>query len=358
MTCAALGRTWTHIIWVVGAAIAVKVAACTAAYELMGAPALPSFLGPLAHRWDAVIYLMLARFGYHVYANVYAFSPLFPAMLRLVGAGWWSPLIVSNAAALAAVAVLVPLMGWRAAMFFALFPTWVSVSTFGYSESVYVLCMASGFWLYRSATLGRVTPLAAGALVAAAVTGRYVAGPAVLTMTAAAKAPWQPRLLFLMPLVAAAVGIVAWQWIAAGTPFAYFRDERAGWNVAVAWPWQQATWFLYGPASGFWMLRGDPQPWIWLLRHYVFVAISAFGCWVLWRDGARDLAVFSAATVVAVLCTVGTVSGIRLLLAGFPAIAAIGNLVIRRPAVAVVYAMVSVAISTIMIIQHLTSFFA
>jgi hypothetical protein len=355
-----LDRVWGDAGTVILVSLAAKLAACAIAFSASALPiaAAPLFAARLSLRWDAGTFLALARFGYHVAmpglssGSAYAYAPVFPAVLRLAGAAWFTPVVVSNIAGLGAAAALVPLLGRRAALFFALFPTWVAFSTFGYSESLYVLLAALGFLTYRAAPRP-AGALAAGALMAAAVATRYMAGPAVLTFVLASKAPWPRRAWFLAPLAAAALAIAVWLWADAGTPFAYFHAERAQWGVRLGWPWEQAWWFLHLASAG----GGSVSPWAWLARQWVAAAISASGCWLLWRDDEHGLAAFSLVVVVLTLCLVGTPSGPRLLLAGFPAIAALGTRL--RPAAAwAAYAGASVLVSAWIIVAHLTRFFA
>jgi len=356
-----LDRVWADMGTVVLVSLAAKVVACAIAFPAVGLPisAVPVFVARLSLRWDATIFLALARYGYHLvmpglsYGSAYAYAPLFPAVLRLVGAGWFSPVVVSNLAGLAAAAALVPLLGRNAALFFSLFPTWVAFSTVGYSESLFVLCAALGLSAYRARWSDGAGALAAGVLMAAAVATRYMAGPAVVAFALVSKASWQKRVWFLIPLTAAAVEIAAWHWADTRTPFAYFLAERLQWGVHFGWPWQQAWWFLHLSSAG----GARVTPWAWLARQWGAAAISGAGCWLLWRDGERGLAAFSGVVVVAILCVVGTPSGPRLLLAGFPAIAVLGTRL--RPGWAWAgYAAVSSVASAWIIVQHLTRFFA
>ena len=356
-----LDRAWGDVGLVILVSLAAKVAACAIAFSAAALPigALPQFVARLSLRWDAGTFLALARHGYHMAmpglapGSAYAYAPVFPAVLRLAGAVWFAPVLVGNVAGLAAVAVLVPLLGRRAALWFALFPTWVAFSTFGYSESLFVLFAALGFWAYRASWFGDAGACAGGALMAAAVATRYMAGPAVVAFALASTGSWRRRSVFLIPLAVAGLALAWWLWAGAGTPFAYFRAERFQWGVYLGWPWEQARWFLHLSSAG----GGSVTPWAWLVRQWLSAAISAGGCWLLWRDGERGLAAFSAVVVVLTLCLVGTPSGPRLLLAGFPAIAALGTR-LRSGAAWAIYAGVSAIVSAWIIVQHLTQFFA
>lgn len=351
--------------WPAASAVAVfalyKAAVLLVAYHLLDAPAPGTtprgYLRELSLRWDGIHYLNIARHGYVPDAapgldEPFAFPPLFPWLIRVAGAHDLAPLVVSNLLSLAAVAVVARLMGLRAALFFALFPTWAAFSSFGYTESLFVLLAALALLL-----LHRQSWTLAGLLTGLAVLSRY--GSVVPFLAVFHPLLRQPRrawLEFLLPAGACAVLLAAFFYFRAGSLLAYWSAQEP-WGGGTIWPWQQAEFYLEG-----WFAQGWPtiHPSHWLLRNYAFLTVSALGAYHLLRGPYdRTWGLFGLFTAVFVLTLSGTpaISMPRLLVMGFPAIAVLGDR-LRGPGSWLGYGAFAFLGACWVVVSHMTSFFA
>jgi hypothetical protein len=328
------------ILLVTIAFVAAKVAVLGTACVLFGAP--QDFVTRLSLNLDGGHYLALAQSGYgasHLSADL-AFPPFFPFVIRLAGAGPLSPLLVSNIAGVLAVAWITHLMGWRAGLFFALFPTWMAYSSFGYSESLFVLLAVVSFWLCRRTHM----PLLAGAAAAAAGLTRYAGGIALLA--ASLPEAWSRparAAAYAAPILLAGAVALSWQFALTGDPLAYLAAERH-WGVRFAWPWQVARWYLHG----------------WFgVRNYAFEMLSAVGTWLLFRGRRYADGVFSLVLIMIALSVTGTpvLSAPRLLLGAFPATAVLGDRVSGWGSW-LGYAALALAGAVYIVLGQLTFFFA
>lgn len=344
---------------VVAAFLAYKLAVLFAAYILVAVPD-PSwsperYVHDLSVRWDGAHYLTIARHGYDARPELqvpFAFPPLFPWVVKAVGAHDLAPFFVSNVASLGAVALVTMRMGLRGGLFFALFPTWAAFSSFGYTESLFVLLAATAFLL-----LHRRHFAYAGLFTGLSVLTRYGAAvPFAATLHALWRRPRRAQAEYLLTAGAFAVALAAFFQFRAGGLSAYWEAQEP-WGAGTVWPWEQVRFYLDGWFAPLWP---DIHPSHWLLRNYAFLAVSATGTWfLLRRPEDRTLGLYGLLTCAFVATLVGTpaISMPRLLLIGFPAIAVLGER-LRGPESWFGYAAFAFLGSCWVVVTHITSFFA
>lgn len=344
--------TW----FLLGAFGAAKAASLVLAYVLLGEPA--SYLHDLSLRWDGADYLAIARRGYGRDVlpgfNPIAFAPAWPALIKLAGATDLAPLLLANVLGFAAVAALRRLVGLRAALFFALFPTWLAFSSYGYSESLFVLLASLALLSFRHGHYQ-----SAGTASGLAVAARYssVAGFAALAipMLRLPRRVWHQ---YLLPAVASGLVLLVFFQLKGGSLDAYLEAERS-WGAQFAFPWSQDAWLLHSWFTNVSDIVRTHSS-MWILRNYVFATVSVLGVWeLLARDRDAALGGFSLVLLILALCTVGVpaASVPRLLLSGFPAVAVVGRRIVD-PAAWILYGVLAVLATAWITVTHLTSFFA
>lgn len=334
-----------------------KLGMLVAAWWLVGEPR--DFLLQLSTAWDGQHYLDIARGGYALNTypdlpNPLAFAPAFPFLVKLTGATDLSPLLVANAAGFGAVAGVTRLMGLRAGLFFALFPTWIAYSTVGYSEALFVFLAAWALVSFRERRYEW-----AGALSGVAVTTRYSGAVAFATLMFPLARVRDRRAwaAYLLPALFAGGVLLALLRLYGGTFDAYFAAERQWGGLAT--PWAQADWILHGWFTN----QGGASaihPSYWLLRNGAFAAVTGFGvAHLVRRDRDTTLASFSLVVLVLSLCTTGlpAISAPRILLMGFPAVAAVGR-TLRGASTWAAVAALELLLGTWVLTAHLTGFFA
>ena len=345
-------------VGVAAAYVGVKLAVVAVSSWLLDNPS--GFFTSLSLRWDGAHYLAIAKDGYPAEGlpgleSPLAFPPLFPLLIRLAGEGELAPLVVNNIAGVVATGLVAALMGWRAGLFFAVFPVWVAYSSVGYSEGIYVALAAGALLLVKR---GNVV---GGALVAAvSPLARYSGGAAMAGYgLGLLQADRRRGVIFLSALAIAGVGLAIWHLEVGGTVLAYFEAQRP-WGAELAWPWQQLDWYLHGWFTNQEPVRAQVHPSYFPLRNYAFVALAAYGCFLLLRGrSTRPLGLYAAVPTALTLAVVGTpaISTPRFLLVAFPAIAVLGDR-IRTRAGWVTYGAVAFIGGCWVLTQHLTAFWA
>jgi hypothetical protein len=352
-------RAWVkHPVGVAGVYVALKVAVLAVSSWLLDSPS--GFIESLSLRWDGAHYLAIAKDGYPSEGlpgleSPLAFPPLFPILIRLVGEGDLAPLIINSVAGAVATGLVAALMGWRAGLFFAAFPVWVAYSSVGYSEGLYVMLAAGALLLFER---GHVV---GGALVAALSPLARYSGAAAMAGYGLGllRADRRRGVIVLAATAFAVAGTAVWHWDAGGTAVAYFDAQRQ-WGAELAWPWQQLDWYLHGWFTNQETVRAEVHPSYYALRNYAFVALAAYGCFLLLRRrSTRPLGLYAAVPTALTIAVVGTpaISTPRLLLAAFPAIAVLGDQ-IRTRAGWVTYGVVAFIGGCWVVTEHLTSFWA
>jgi hypothetical protein len=225
----------------------------------------PADLAELFVRWDAGWYLRIAEHGYSVEdspvqpgANTYAFSPLFPLLVRGVARVTDLPatlaaLIISNTAFLAALFVVfaygrrIGLSGRAALLAVALLAAMPGSFVYSapYTESVFLLLLASAMLLTLNGRFW-VASLAAALLSAVRPNGfLFAAYPAARVVRQNLKTPSAllARPEALLPIAFAPAGLFAFYWfayLATGDPFTPLTTQFEGWGRALDYPWFNA----------------------------------------------------------------------------------------------------------------------
>lgn len=333
--------------FVLASFLSAKLFVLAAAYWLLGMP--EEYVRSLSLAWDGEHYLHIAQSGYGLnkipnLKNPLAFAPVFPFLIKATGAYDLSPLLVNNVAGIAATVLVTRLMGLRAGFFFALFPTWLAYSSFGYSEGTFVALAAGGLLLLRARRYEW-----AGVISAYAVATRYTSALAFATLLlplarSGRRAFWG----FVLPGLGVGVVVMFLFQLQGGSFLAYLHAEE-GWQAGFVLPTGQIEWLLHNS----WTNGAGPEsrgllPSFWLLRNYAFASLAILGFLRLWRrDHDLLLANFSVVVIVLSFCVEGfpAISVPRILLMAFPAIAALGRFVTDR-LVWVAYAMMSLVLGT------------
>jgi hypothetical protein len=240
----------------------------------------PADLAELFVRWDASWYLGIAEHGYSTQdnpaqpgANAYAFSPVFPLLIRGFARAADLPatlaaLIISNAAFLAALFVVFAFgrrigLSERAALY-AVALLSVSPGSFvfsaPYTESVFLLLLATAMLLTLG---GRFWAAALSAAVLSAVRPSgfvFAAFPAARLVRLGLRAPRAvlARPEALLPIAFAPAGLVAFYWfvyLTTGDPFTTLTTQYEGWGRALDWPWVNVYFLLArgGVFGRYWM---------------------------------------------------------------------------------------------------------
>jgi hypothetical protein len=206
-------------------------------------------------RWDAVHYLDIARDGY--YGTDMAFFPLYPLLIRFVGAFIGNELlagmIVSNVAFFFGLLFCYKLVehlydravAYRTVFYISIFPTAVFFSTV-YTESLFFALTVASFFYIREHKW-----VTAGVLGGLAALTRVEGVLLIVPYAIEAFTPFDMELLrrrftntssairilagaALIPLGLASY--MAWLWVLRGDPL-YFSHVQAHWHRHLAWPY-------------------------------------------------------------------------------------------------------------------------
>ncbi|GAA2631423.1 mannosyltransferase family protein [Paractinoplanes durhamensis] len=187
------------------------------------------------NRWDAGHYIRIAESGYHLGPGFPAFFPLYPLLIRigdavLPGGALVSALVVANAAAIGALAVLHrlaeyefgPRVAQRATWYLAAFPTGFFLFI-GYNESLFLLLAVGALYAGRRGHWWLAGAL--GALSSATrLFGLLLMVP--LAIEYLRQIGWRPRRLRpdVLALGLVPVGVLAYSvycWVELGNPLAF-----------------------------------------------------------------------------------------------------------------------------------------
>lgn len=279
----------------------------------------PQLLGMWA-RWDATIYIDIAKTGYFLrdQAPVTAFFPLYPFAMQV--ATLWSAsreviaiagIVISNVSLLVMVGYVVALgrldfddgVGRRAAIYYLVVPTTLFL-TAAYAESLFLALLIGSFYHARR-----------GQLATAGVLGFMCALTRPYGILLVLPIAWEALRRRKLPV--AAIGPVlgplvffGWLWRQLGDPLLWFKAQEA-WRRHLDFPWHgfirylelQSGWFF--PPT---LTRVD------LIAAAGLVVLAGLALWRL----PRIYGVFAAVTVLALLSATHFQSMTRWTLTVFP----------------------------------------
>jgi len=291
-------------------------------------------------RWDSHWYLDVASGGYalrgplgSVQSNV-AFFPLYPWLVRgvalalrpaLGGAGSLYPaaLLVSNACALAALALLVRLAlrltgsapaASRAALYLVAFPAGFVLSC-AYPESLFLALAVGSFLLADQGRFGWAGAL--GFLAALSRPGGVLVAVAIAWMALDPPLPGgRPsvrRAAFALLPVAGLAVHAANLWRVTGDPLALFLAQAA-WGRSLAAPWTTAL----APRAF--------HPYLGPLEAAAVLGSAALSLWLVPRRRTRALGVLGLASLLPVALSGTLASSVRFAAVLFPSFVALGAL--------------------------------
>ena len=305
----------------------------------------PNFLFRMSHRWDSAWYLSTAQYGY-VNGFAYAFSPMYPSLIRgltfLTGTYWVSALVIANSVSFVVPYVVYRSFGFRVALLFELFPTFLVFTTVPYSESLTLLFVSLALLFCIG---GRVT--AASGSLSLAIFGSYsLALTAPSFILALPRLHWRKMITFFALPIVTGVLILLWFRLSSGSFFAFFEAEAINWKVKFATPLSQAAWLVAkgGRSLGFW-----PFPGFWFTRNLPFVVFYLFGALYLLRVDVHNkvfLCVFSLSVILPLLFVIGgpALSVPRLMLPAIPVFVTYGSIIKGRYVWVVAAASVALAV--------------
>ena len=275
---------------------------------------------PVWAHFDASYYLGIADHGYSAGpGEEWAFYPLYPAVVRLLGylgggghaAHVVAGLVVANLASLIAAVLLHQLVraDWglgvarRACVYFAVTPLGFYLSAV-YPESLFVMLAVATLLLtrqHRWVAAGVVAALAAatrppGVMLAVVLVAELVVVVVAARRTGAAV----PLLRPLVGIVLAPMGLVAfiaYGWIRTGDPLVTFHVNADRWQRELDWPWvaidhaiRDATW-------------GDPRNYLFGPLDLTVVAVCLVALGVMVRRFPPTYTVFTTALLALVVCS-------------------------------------------------------
>lgn len=281
--------------------VAVAVVSLAAVWMVLEAPGgrVSSWVGSW-QRWDADLYVKVARFGYLGYPRHYpdrgvvAFFPGEPLALRLVHTvvrNWAaSGLLISLAASAVACVALARIIaldhdvaaGSRGVMFFVLSPVAVFLAA-GYSESLFLAFALPSWLMARRSRWGWAAALAAASTFVR-VTGVFL-GAALVVEWLLHRRPAREAPLLLAPFAVAA-GYVVYLHHLTGDWLAWPHAQRDGWGRSFTAPWHAWT-TTWGAAFG----GGQGAAYAWSFRvEIVSVLVGVvLSLVLLWRRRWAEL---------------------------------------------------------------------
>jgi hypothetical protein len=336
---------WTDaLVIVVSVRVLLVVVAFGAAWML--APGT----GPLSEgffdiwvRWDARHFLEVAEFGYtdmRTDPHATAFFPLYPLLIRALGATGLPPaaagMLISLAATVVACAYLHALAeeelgagaGRRATLYLVLFPTAVFLIA-PYSEALFLAGAIPAFYYFRRAMWLH------GALPAAVAVGSRAAGLFLLfglALEVVRRGDFRRAVLARagMALGAAALPVIAfggYLLAVKGDAFYFLVDQREGWYRDFVGPVQSLinTWNLTASEE-------SPTNWLFTWRMEIVAAAVGVGL-VVWAVAKREwgYAGFMGLMMAALLTSTWYFSIPRMLLTMFPAVLLLAAITKDRP---------------------------
>jgi hypothetical protein len=282
----------------------------------------------MGSHWDSDYYEIIATGGYGKDAP-YVFSPVYPALIRLVyllvGNAWASGLLVTNALSFVFPLLVYRTFGYRTALLAEVFPTYLVFTTVAYSDVVALVLLAASISLLMRE---RVTG-ASLFFSAAVLTFFNLAWTLPSFVFALLRRRRLRNLLFYVAPLATGLALILWFKHATGQYFPLVQLEKP-WDVGFGTPLQQAEYLLCPAGHGSftcesWAVDGVVlRPAYWLVRNLLFEAYYIYGAlYLVLRTKLEHrvfLSAYSLTVIVPLLFMLGTpaLSIPRLLLPAFP----------------------------------------
>ncbi|MUM65147.1 hypothetical protein D1867_07855 [Acidianus infernus] len=308
------------------------------------------FIYEITINWDAIDYMWIAAHGYMV-KFLYAFSPVFPALIKgltfLTGSYSLSSLIITNIF----VILSYNYYGFKGSIILSTFPVFVIYSTIPYSDDIaltfLILSLNLGGWL---------SAIALGGAIATFYNLAYTLPSFILK--------YKRKIWYFLPPLAAGGAILLAFWIFTGSPFTFFSVESKHWSAYFTTPWCQAEWIL-NCYSFFINSFFDPyfhlSPLVYLLRNYVFLAFYITGT-ILFYKKSKDvfLTLYSLSIILPLFFIHGwpSISLPRLLLPAFPSLLGYVEVIFKRKAYTVIYIAISFFLTFFFTEWQVLAFFA
>ncbi|MEM0173240.1 MAG: hypothetical protein QXI16_01895 [Sulfolobaceae archaeon] len=308
----------------------------------------------LSMRWDSEIYQHIAVNGY-TSDYYYAFSPLYPLLIRLlylaIGNSWIASLIVTNIFSYICPLVLYKLFGYRVALAFELFPTYLVFTTIPYSDVISTTFLAISLLLLEKRS--KKSLLASSISLSIAVINRYVMVISTIYYFIVRK-----YLVGIIAIVISGSVILSWYWLNLNSPLAYLEVENKYWGAKFTDPFSQALWILNGPITNQpWTFLGFIiPPYLWLIRNLIFEAFYIYGTIKL-ED--KKLKILSATIILPNLFLTGTpsLSIPRFLLQDFLVFLYYGKVLENRLRF-VIYLSLSLILTSVITLWQMQAFFS
>lgn len=311
---------------------------------------LASLVKTLATQWDGTNYLTIAESGYppfspYEFSKLYAFSPVFPALIflghYLTGSYDVSSLLITNGLSLVVPILVLKAFDFRTALLLEVFPAYLVFTMVGYADVIALFFLALAFiCFFKGRYLLTGLCLSGAACVSFAL---FLAAPAFLLFLLIDRRNRAPRdlLALSLPVILTGLCILTAYQLETGSPFTFFSVERFYWGVSFSDPVSQIRWLFtsYSPGSfvgSYWLILGVRlASAYWLLRNLAFEAFLFVGIFLLTRTiGPRRwlLILYCLSLSIPLLWVVGTpvYSLPRLMLPAFPFVAGYSRLVTSR----------------------------
>jgi hypothetical protein len=320
------GRLATSPARILALLIALALGKMVVFASIYSVHSMSDFLYFMSTRWDANWFVAISQRGYWI-PDAYAFSPFFPALIRLgtalSGSAWVSGLVLANFLSFLVPIVVYRAFGFRGALLFELFPTYLVYTAVPYSEPLVLLVLALGV---LAAVKGRFWR--SSALVSLAVFGTYslaLALPSFLVRFARERG-LRALYFYALPLLSGVL-VLLWFRFSTGNFLEYFKVEAENWKVGFTFPWTQALFYYTKEMTGSWPIPGN-----WTTRNLPFEVFYIVGAVLLYRgkaEGSRFLSAFSFSVIAPLFFIFGgpAESIPRLLLPAFPVFLAYSQII-------------------------------
>jgi len=312
------------------------------------------FISKMVTNWDALDYLSIAQYGYFN-KFLYAFSPLFPFLIRgltfLTSSYPLSSLIITNIFGYIFVFLAYKYYGFKGSLVLSTFPVFVLYSTIPYSDDI-----ALTFLILSLNLEGWLSALSLAGAIATFYNLAYTLPSFLLKYR---RKIWY----FIPPLVVGGIILIAF-WIFTGSPLTFFSVENEYWYAYFTTPWCQAEWILncYDHfINTFFAPCFHLSPLIYLLRNYAFLAFYITGTILFYKKYKNVFLTLYSLSIILPLFFIHGVPSIslpRLLLPAFPSLLGYVDIIFKRNAYTVIYIIISFFLTFFFTEWQVLAFFA